>query len=631
MRRTLIARLTLAVVVVAAVLPARPGRAATAAPAQAPSAPSATPADTRPRVRVSEPELYEKSLQVAWHALAQYGVYDDPETLRRVNDIGYRVARESGFTDFPFTFHLADMPEPNAFALPAGHIFLTRGMLELDLDDDMLAALLGHEVAHVVETHYKEMKKKATLLNVLSQVLVAGVLIAAQDQERNPRTNPYDPRYDTAGQAGDLVQGTAAASLVVTELLLRRHSRENEAESDLQGQRWAAAAGFDPLGAAHLMERMGSRIPQTKKYGYWQTHPFFDERVRQARANGELIKRQEPSSPDDFRRQTQALLLRELADHPPELPEGMRPEDEDRRPPRRGRAPESYRAVADDDEPRLTLDRLVKDEALNAWPIGATAERLRLEKLEALRDRVLAETDLSRDFGRVIRAYKREADLVERLDPQSSFPERLVATADGFEKRKDDLYPKARDVLAEGIYETSFLVTFLSNYPDAPETPRAALSLGDAYSRLGHTGDAVRQYLRASEAAPESDAGRLAHRGLGVLTRRLEDLAALQQLALQPGDDALAELAETRLVKLSTSFGDIDNGAEYLRRFPDGPHAQQVLDRVHGLADELLAEMLLYQAVGDHVKAVERINKILNYAPTSEAAQRLRDRTVFES
>lgn len=545
--------------------------------------------------KISEPELFEKSLEVAHHALDQYGAYDDPEQLRRINDIGYAVALQSGYTDFPFTFHLVDMPEPNAFALPAGHIFITRGMLELGLTDDMLAALLGHEIAHVVEAHYKEIKKKATLMNIISQVLTLGVVLAADDDR--DRYHPLDPRYGTQSRKGDLIQGAAATSLAVSELLLRNYSRENEAESDVQGQRWAAAAGYDPLGAAHLMELMGSRIPQSKKYGYWMTHPFFDERVSAANANGKLIKRLDGEPADGFRQRTQATLLSYVENGPP-------PED--------------------------TVP-LLKDEALAAWPIGRAAEGLRLEKLHALRDAELEDASLSQDFGMLIRTYTKEAALVHELDPETSFPVKLEAAADAFGKRRDDLYPKAREVLDEGVYETAFLETFLSNYPDAPEVPRVALALGDAYSRLGNEADAVRQYLRAWETGPNEQEGQRAARGLRILAPRLESLSALEQLALQPRDEELAQLAAERLEQVSKTFRDIDNGADYLHRFPDGSQETVVLERMSSLAEELLAEVYLYQAVGDTVKALERINQILNHAPTSPAAERLRDRAIFES
>ncbi|MCB1007640.1 MAG: hypothetical protein KDB94_01970, partial [Acidobacteria bacterium] len=85
-------------------------------------------ASVPPPARAETPldlDLFGKSLEAAVEALRVYGVWENPEALHRVADIGYRVAAESGFTGFPISFYLIDMPEPNAFALPAGQIFVT--------------------------------------------------------------------------------------------------------------------------------------------------------------------------------------------------------------------------------------------------------------------------------------------------------------------------------------------------------------------------------------------------------------------------------------------------------------------------------------------------------------------------
>ena len=142
---------------------------------------------------IGNQDLFQKSTEIAQKALEVWGVYDDPEALERVADIGYRVARHSGFDDMPITFHLIDMAAPNALALPGGQIFVTRGMLDLGLDDDMLASLLGHEIAHVALHHQQKMQKKATLVNVLSQALLMGVVIAANNNRPSYDGYPQRP------------------------------------------------------------------------------------------------------------------------------------------------------------------------------------------------------------------------------------------------------------------------------------------------------------------------------------------------------------------------------------------------------------------------------------------------------
>lgn len=557
-------------------------------------------------------DLYEKSLEVARRAVEQYGLWEEPAEARRVADIGYRVARASRYDGYPLTFHVIDMPEPNAFALPAGQIFVTRGMLELGLDDDMLAALLGHEIGHVALDHHSKMQRRATLMNLLGQALLVGVIIGSDDGRR---ARPDDPgaRWDpeVRNQRGETIQGAAATSLIISELLLRSFSREHEDQSDAEGQRWAAAAGFDPAGANRLFTLMQSRLPQSKKYGYWRTHPFFDERVRAGGARAALLKRDEtPRDADSLRQRTQATLLT--------WAEGVSVIDED------GYHEDVGKVSA------ATL-RFVELEALAAWPRGAAAERIRQTRLDRRRTLEMARPAVERDYGALLAAWDRQIEEVAAVEPDAPFLENLRQQRAGLAEQAAGLYPKASEVLAGGVFETGFLERFLSNWPEASEAPKVALLLGDARARLGDQRGAVESYLRVVEEAPESPEAERAHRGLKVLAPRLDQLAALAVLARQDRDPELAALAATRLGEAAGSFGDIGDGAELLDRFPDAEVAPAVAERMNVLADKLYAEVVLYQAIGDHVKAVERINEILTHAPLSPAADLLRDRAVLEA
>ena len=568
---------------------------------------AAPPAAAETAPKITNRELYAKSLEVARRAIEQYGASDDRAEVRRVADVGYRVARESRFAGYPLTFHVIDMPEPNAFALPGGHLFVTRGMLDLGLDDDMLAALMGHEIAHVAFDHHSKVQRKATLMNVLGQALLVGVIIAAEGSEPVDPMDRYDPRY--RDERGELIQGTAATSLIVSELLLRSFSREHEDQSDEEGQRWAAAAGFDPEGANRLFALMQSRIPQSRQYGYWRTHPYFDERVRAGAARAKLLKRLDGKPADEFRVRTQAALLSWL----------------------RGQEIEPGDAFVDKpDRVSEATSRFVEEEALVAWPQGPAAETIRLGKLHRAERAMLERPSLERDYGEVIRAYAAEIAEVRELTPESALLARLERERGALETQAAELYPTAAKTLAEGVVETPFLERYLSNWPDSPEAPKAALLLGDAKARLGEAPEAVRRYLRALETASGSPEAERAARGLAVLAPRLDDLAALQQLARQDLAPEVARLAAARLGERAKSFSDVDNGAAYLSRFPEGDHVTAVAERMNVLADKLYAEVLVYQALGDHLKAVERINKILTYAPLSPAADLIRERAVVD-
>ncbi len=544
---------------------------------------------------VANPDLFEKSLQAATEAATQYGTSDDPTQVARVARIGYELAQQSEFQKFPFTFGIVDMPVPNAFALPGGQIFITTGMLDLGLNDDMLANVLGHEIGHVINEHYLKMQRKATLMSVLGNLLVAGVLIG-ESQRKTPTTQaPYDPRvgYDNGG--GNLVQGAAAASLVVSELLLRSYSRDNEDEADKEGQRLAAAAGYDPEGAQRLWERMNSRAPQIKEYGYWQTHPFGDQRVRSAEARKGTWAVAAKKSADDYRKRTQATL----------------------------------KTWIDRKKPAEAETAFLKQAVLVAWPEGKVSDGLRLEKLHKRRDDELTKPLLSRDYGAVLKLYKSELAEVKSHDSKADLVGALEGEISDLETKRKELYPRAVETLGGGVYETSFLVAFLSNFPESQKVPEVALALGDAYSRLGNRTEAVTQYLKAWESNSESAEGKRARAGLRNLAPNLQELAALQQMAEQDKDPDLKRVAGDRLGSIAKSYDDVTNGAEYLRRFPEGPYVAPVIERLNVLAENLYGEIVLYQSMGDTVKAMERINKILTHAPLSPAAEKLRDRAVL--
>jgi hypothetical protein len=184
-------------------------------------------------------------------------------------------------------------------------------------------------------------------------------------------------------------------------------------------------------------------------------------------------------------------------------------------------------------------------------------------------------------------------------------------------------------VWQSGVYETPFLETFLWNFPESAEAPAVHLALGEAYARLERQADAVDQFLQAWNGAPESEAGRTAQRGLKSVAPALNELSALAELTAQERDPELKKVAEERLAQQASTYTDLADGAAYLKRFPEGPHAEAVAKRLNLLADNLYGEVVLYQSIGDQLKAMERIQRILTHAPASPAAGKLLEKIVL--
>ena len=202
--------------------------------------------------------------------------YEDEELQTYVNSVGQLLARTTERRDLEYTFTVVDSDTVNAFAVPGGYIYITRGLLALFGDEAELAGVLGHELGHITALHYARGQGQTILAQI--GVLAADILA----------------KQAGAGAAvrdalGDLT-GTAAFAY------LRSHSRENEYESDDLGIRYIARAGYDTRGVARMLAkiraharlqaRLAGRSPdELDRFDYTATHPAPAKRVRRALDN----------------------------------------------------------------------------------------------------------------------------------------------------------------------------------------------------------------------------------------------------------------------------------------------------------------------------------------------------------
>src|SRR6266403_2509546 len=96
------------------------------------------------------------------------GILEDPVLSGYVRAVGERLAQFSPRTDLAYTFQIVDMEEPNAFALPGGPVYISRGLLVLTNSDDELAGVLGHEIGHVARRHAVRRVTRAAPLAVMT-------------------------------------------------------------------------------------------------------------------------------------------------------------------------------------------------------------------------------------------------------------------------------------------------------------------------------------------------------------------------------------------------------------------------------------------------------------------------------
>ena len=166
-----------------------------------------------------------------------------------VNRIGRNVASFSHRPDFNYSFTALEDEMINAFALPGGYIFITRGMLEKLENEAQLAAILGHETVHVVARHSTNQMSK--------QIGISLILAAASTQ--------------TSGGAMQIAD-------IAAQMVTLRYSREDEAEADLAGLDYMVQAGYDPKAMANTF-RMLNAEPGQRPPEFLSTHPDPGNRV----------------------------------------------------------------------------------------------------------------------------------------------------------------------------------------------------------------------------------------------------------------------------------------------------------------------------------------------------------------
>jgi predicted Zn-dependent protease len=200
------------------------------------------------------------------------GAYDEKPGLNAyVDSVGQFVAATSERKDVKYTFTVLNSPDINAFALPGGYIYVTRGLLGLAVNEAEVAGVLGHEVGHVTARHTAERMGQAqgAQLGVLAGVLLGAIL---------------------GGEQGAQMGGQLATE--GAQVYLGQYSQDQELEADTLGVRYLKRATYDPqamatfLAALNADTRLEARLAGNEAaadaYSMKQSHPRTADRVQQA-------------------------------------------------------------------------------------------------------------------------------------------------------------------------------------------------------------------------------------------------------------------------------------------------------------------------------------------------------------
>ena len=197
---------------------------------------------------VSESQEIQMGQQYDKEVIASIGLYPDPALQSYIQDLGSKLAATSERPKLPWTFRVVDDPAVNAFAIPGGFVYVTRGLLAHMANEAQLATVVGHEIGHVTARHTAAQISK-------QQVLGLGLAIGSI-------ASPTIERY--AGAAGQALS-----------LLFLKFSRDNENQADELGVRYSSRANYDSREMGNVMKLLdrissqsGGRLPE-----WLATHP----------------------------------------------------------------------------------------------------------------------------------------------------------------------------------------------------------------------------------------------------------------------------------------------------------------------------------------------------------------------
>jgi predicted Zn-dependent protease len=216
---------------------------------------------SRELVFMSESQEAELGREADAQIRGEMGVYDDAALQEYVVAIGNRLAAASHRPDLPWQFTVIDSPVVNAFAVPGGYIYLTRGLLAYLNDEAELAGVIGHEIGHVTARHSVQAYSRAAGAQMgllLGQIFVPGMR----------------PRYGSPGLGDAAGQGLG--------LLFLKFGRDDERQADRLGAEYAIASGWDPHGVGDMLTTLGRIADTTDRRGtpnWLATHPEPADRV----------------------------------------------------------------------------------------------------------------------------------------------------------------------------------------------------------------------------------------------------------------------------------------------------------------------------------------------------------------
>jgi len=221
-----------------------------------------------PILRSSSPNAYaslsvEKEKEMGRRLVLQIekelDIIRDPTVQQYVERIGNRILPQIGHTPYEFHFYVVKSTDPNAFAIPGGHIFIGSGLIIMASSEDEVAGVVAHEIGHIKARHIAQRIERSKKLSLITLAgILAGVIAGGK-------------------ATGAMTLGSVAAS----QALALKHSREDEREADQLGFQYLTKAGYSGWGLVSFLKKMYRMSFQSSGTppSYLSTHPGTEDRI----------------------------------------------------------------------------------------------------------------------------------------------------------------------------------------------------------------------------------------------------------------------------------------------------------------------------------------------------------------
>jgi predicted Zn-dependent protease len=206
-----------------------------------------------------ERELAEAFMKVVRR---QYDIIDDPFLTGYLNEVGQRLVHKLPPQPFAYRFYLIRANVYNAFAGPGGHIFINSGLIQAMENEDQLAGILAHEIAHVKNRHISQRIERSSKISMASLAgMVAGIFLGGGGSE-----------IGSALSVGSMAAGQSAHLA---------YSRKDEMEADQLGLKYLSEAGYDGAGLLAILKKIRAKqwYGSDQVPSYLMTHPAVEARL----------------------------------------------------------------------------------------------------------------------------------------------------------------------------------------------------------------------------------------------------------------------------------------------------------------------------------------------------------------